>query len=90
MSTQFDKYHHQVARLIWQDNDGFTFDFESLDKRLQIPFRNSMTADRAAEILLNEHKNVLHYIEAANAGDTSARDQLKGLFKRTKIYYFKK
>lgn len=90
MSTQFDKYHNQVAQLIWQDNDGYTFDFESLEKRLQIPFRNSMTADRVAEILLNEHKNVLHYIEAANGGDVEARDRLNGLYNRSKIFYFKK
>lgn len=49
-------YTSKVFEIIYRDHDGYTYDLDSLDKELVVPFSNNVSVDFVANKLLKRHK----------------------------------
>ena len=60
---QFEEYQKRVSAIIWEDWDGYTFDFDSLEKVLRFPFLNNISVSEIADRLLKKHKYIVRLAE---------------------------
>ena len=66
---EFKDYVNNVFEIIYRDYDGYTYDFDSLDKELVVPYYNNVPISNIASKLLKKHKNIMSLVNQMNQGD---------------------
>jgi len=72
----FEEYTKRVFEIIYSDYDGYTYDLDSLDKELAIPFANNVSIEFIANRLLKRHKYIMGLVDEMNQGNKESHAKL--------------
>ncbi len=64
----YETWVDKVMSEIWKDYDGYTFDYDGMDKYAKPMFEKGLDINIAAAVLLADHKQIMRAVEAQPEG----------------------